>query len=470
MNVSNVNGLLSIDWDEPINILGILTYTVTGYVDGVQYLSRTTTSRVSSLIMTGLDYGTTYTFDVRANGANGEIGDPSNYSDAIVFTNVFVVGTTTGVNATAGDTFATVNWTAPITSGNVIDYTVISDPVTTTKTTLNSQTEINFTGLTPGTPYTFAVKANLAGIDVPTGSFSSYSTNSVTPLGKPTSATATSGYLRAKVTWNIPSIRTGILGYKVYSTPATPEPGTITGATSTSLYMTGLSNSLTDTYTFKVRAYGASGILGPESDPTTATPGNIPQPGPPTDVIVQAGANIFHVRWSAPIGTNNISKYLVEWYKSSDNTLSGSQSLDGTERSLIYPPGQSLATSYYFKIYTFVDPDFYGSVAVQSDQITVPFSGTPNTPTGFVVIKTDGVPIASWNEPNAISGQSVIGYTIYTFKNDSTTPLSSTPVSLNSSPYTIFGLTPGTYRFSVQSRTSSTVSVITALTNSLTMP
>ena len=71
----------------------------------------------------------------------------------------------TGVKAIAGDTEATVNWTAPIYNGGspITSYTVTSSPGgLTAKTPDGTTTNATVTGLTNDTPYTFTVVATNA--------------------------------------------------------------------------------------------------------------------------------------------------------------------------------------------------------------------------------------------------------------------------------------------------------------------
>jgi len=79
----------------------------------------------------------------------------------------------TSVSATAGDTQATVSWTAPESGGSAITgYTVTSNPGSFTCTTATTSCVV--TGLTNGTSYTFTVTAtNSVGTSTASGSSSS---------------------------------------------------------------------------------------------------------------------------------------------------------------------------------------------------------------------------------------------------------------------------------------------------------
>lgn len=131
----------------------------------------------------------------------------------------------TSVVATAtSSTTANISFTAPVSDGGtqITSYTATSSPggITGTIEQEGSGT-IPMTGLTPGTTYTFTVKAtNSAGDSLP-----SIASNSITPLGAPTAptsvvATAT-GKRSATVSFAAPSSNGGsaVTSYTATSTP-----------------------------------------------------------------------------------------------------------------------------------------------------------------------------------------------------------------------------------------------------------
>lgn len=130
-----------------------------------------------SHVITGLTNGTTYTFTVKATNAMGT-GAASGASNSI--TPATVPGAPTIGTATAGNTQATVTFTAPVSTGGsaITGYTVTSSPAggvdSNAGTTGLSHV---ITGLTNGTAYTFTVTAaNVMGSSTASGA-----TNSVTP-------------------------------------------------------------------------------------------------------------------------------------------------------------------------------------------------------------------------------------------------------------------------------------------------
>ena len=172
----------------------------------------------------------------------------------------------TGVSASAGDTTATVSWSAPFDGGSPITgYTVTSNPSGGTASTLGA-TSTTVTGLTDGVSYTFSVVAtNAIG-----PSNASSPSNSVIPAAPtvpdpPTGAVATAGDGQATVSWTPPVFNGGsaITGYTVTSDPAGGTASTL-GATSTTV--TGLTDGVS--YTFSVVA---TNVVGPSN---ASTPSN----------------------------------------------------------------------------------------------------------------------------------------------------------------------------------------------------
>jgi titin len=275
----------TLTWTAPPSID---TYPITGYVvTPRQYLSSTprppttfnssaTTGTVTGL-STGFFNSSRYVFRIQAVNAVGVGQYSAEFGPVWVgkLPNPPTIGP-----ATAGDTSATVSWTAPAANGgpDVTGYVVTpylsgaAQTPTTFNTTATTQT---ITGLTNGTTYRFRVQAvNTIG----TGP-SSADSNAVTPFaptvpGAPTIGTATAGAGQATLSWSAPTSDGGatIDGYIV-----TPYLGTTAQAprqffsNATTQTIKNLTNGTT--YTFTVAATNSVGT-GPDSQHSNAvTPG-----------------------------------------------------------------------------------------------------------------------------------------------------------------------------------------------------
>jgi hypothetical protein len=217
-----------------------------------------------------------------------------------------VPGSPTAVIAVAGDSSATVSWTAPAYSGTIGLYTAISAPDGAACTTAGA-TSCTVTGLTNGTGYTFTVSAaNSMGTGLP--SAPSAAVTPATVPGAPTAVSALRGNAAVLVSWTAPLATGGsaISGYTVIS-----SPGSLTctaPATATSCTVSGLTNGTG--YTFAVTAANSVGT-GPGSSSQAVTPTTVP--GPPTRVTATRGNASVSVSWAAPslTGSSSITGYTV---------------------------------------------------------------------------------------------------------------------------------------------------------------
>ena len=215
-------------------------------------------------------------------------------------------------SATAGNTSATVTFTAPAANASspITGFEVVVNTggvaVRTDTGIAASATSATVTGLTNGTSYTFQVRAvNQFGA----GSFSAAS-NAVTPSAAapapPTAVTATAGAASATVAWTAPANDGGspITGSQIEVRRGTTVVTTVSFANAaTSQVVTGLTNGTQ--YTFVVRAVNAAGP-GARSAPSNAitTPNT---PGAPVIGRARQGANhgaiTATIAWTPPAAT-----------------------------------------------------------------------------------------------------------------------------------------------------------------------
>ena len=256
---------------------------------------------------TGLTNGTTYTFEVRAGNGTGE--GPAATVDAEPKA---VPNAPENLSAAPGDGQVALSWSKPsndATIGNY-DYEVSTDggdnysgiPDSDKETTAHT-----VMGLTNGTEYTFAVRAeNDAGKGLA-------ATVTATPMAvpaAPTALSATAGATEVALTWDDPDDDT-ITGYQVSidggETFADIDDTDISenDTDNTLAYtVTGLTNGTE--YTFKLRAVNASGVGAAAT--VTATM----RPAAPTnfEAARDSGGGEVALRWDDP-DNDTITGYQV---------------------------------------------------------------------------------------------------------------------------------------------------------------
>jgi len=222
----------------------------------------TTTSTGSPIIVPGLTNGTSYTFAVYAINALGT-SSPSSASNAV--TPIGLPGAPTGVIATAGNTQASVTFSAPVSTGgsSITGYTVISNSSGGTDSNAGTTALTHtVTGLVNGTPYTFTVTAtNLVG----TGSASSASSPVTPSTVSAVSTNSTTNIASTTATLNGSIISTGGsnatqrgFAYGTVSDLSTVTATTTLGSQTGTGDFSSNVTSLTSNTTYFVRAYAVN--------------------------------------------------------------------------------------------------------------------------------------------------------------------------------------------------------------------
>jgi hypothetical protein len=249
-----------------------------------------------------------------------------NYWVDVLFAAQPAPGTVTDVTATAGRGSASVSWTAPTTGGKPTSYEVtpyIGSQAQEARTITGSPpaTTTTATGLTPGTAYTFRVRAaNLSGSGPQSAASNSVTPLAATPPGTPTEVSARPDTRSAVVSWKAPADDGGsaITGYEVTplregvaQTPVQVEAG------QTATRVTGLTNDTS--HTFRVAARNASGTGTPSGESSAVSPrhsllefGTPPVPDGDDSSAVELG-----VKFRADVSGSVTG---VRFYKSAANT------------------------------------------------------------------------------------------------------------------------------------------------------
>jgi large repetitive protein len=156
----------TVTWVAPAsNGSPITGYIVTPFRNGVAQTAQSFDASTTTRTLTGLTAGASYTFTVAAVNALGTSAASPPSAAVVPYT---TPGQPVITAATAGDSSATLTWTAPANGGSAITGYIITPYIgavaQTPQTFTGTGTTQTATGLTPGTAYTFTVTAqNLAG-------------------------------------------------------------------------------------------------------------------------------------------------------------------------------------------------------------------------------------------------------------------------------------------------------------------
>jgi len=363
------NTQVTISWNPPTNNGGsiITGYTVTSNPGG-KIIS--VSGSITTLKVTGLINGTTYTFKIFATNVIGNslVSRPSNSVIPKTIPSAPVIKT-----VTAGNTKATITWTAPTNNGGSIitKYTVISNPKGKIAIVDGSTLIATIFELTNGIPFNFTVVAtNDAGNSLPSGV-----SNSVIPVitipSAPTIITTIADNTSASITWTIPDDGGSIItGYTVISNPENIKVN-VNGSTTTTK-VTGLTNGTP--YTFTVIATNAVGNSPPSSSSISVIPKTIPN-APIIETATTSKSNVT-VTWTAP--TINGGS-VITGYKIISNPGDITLSVDGlTTTATFY--GLIIRKPYTFKVIAINE---VGNSPPSSSSIPVIPYIVPSAPTGI---------------------------------------------------------------------------------------
>jgi hypothetical protein len=424
------NGQVTLDWQAPASDGGepVTGYTITMEPGGVTHAAAAT---ATSLTVTGLTDGTSYSFSITATSELGT-GPASDAVGPVI--PITVPGAPTGVTATAASGSATVTWTAPVTEGNeVTGYTVTATPGGAKVTVPGTASSATVTGLTNGTAYTFTVTATDA---VGTGAASAPSA-AVTPgpvPAPPVDVQATTGNATATVTWAAPASAGGsaITSYIVTAVPGGATQ-TAAGATLTATF-TSLTNNTP--YRFTVVAVNSYGDSAPSGSSPAVTPTAPLAPDAPFITNVTGEDSAVEVTWVPPdTGTADLTSYTITASVGGSTVSTTSEPDTATEATIT---GLTNRTQYTF---TIAAENAVGTGASSPPSVPVaPLPATaPLAPANVVAVPQDGQIQVGWAAPPD-SGSPITGYTVTV----SPATISAVSVAADTTVATLAGLTNGT--------------------------
>ena len=325
----------------------------------------------------------------------------------------------TDVTAVAGPApdSVTVTWAAPANTGGsaILDYRIASQPGQHAAVAAASATSAEVTGLSPGVPYTFTVRArNVDGSSVP-----STRSNEVT-LGNgtistvpdaPTDVSAVAGDGSATLSWTPPANDGGaaLTKYRMIVQPG----GTWVevGAPATSGDFPGLLNG--STYSFTVRAYNDVGGSASSGASNSVVPGSggtaTNVPSTPTGVTATvASPTSAQVSWTTPTsdGGSPITGYRV-------TAQPGGKVLDtsSTATTALFS-GLTSGGTYTFTVQA-INTNGISSSSVASAPLSLggPAS-VPDIPRSVVAAAGSGSATVTWAAPVSDGGSPVTSYRV----------------------------------------------------------
>ena len=340
--------------------------------------------------VTGLDNGTTYTFEVRAVDAAGVAGEP----DAAEATPSGPPGVPTEFSAEAGDGEVTLAWDAPSGSGGAVvvryeyRWGIAGVGFSVWQTASQSRT-VTVGGLANGEEHVFEVRAvNQAGAGPPT-------TTVATPGGVPSAPldlVAERAAQAVTLRWRPPASDGGVAlsGYD-FRYRRTTEPAfgawTDVGAV-TETTVTGLVNGIE--YVFEVRARNA--VFAGNAASRPATPGGVPSA--PEALSTDVGDGRVTLRWEAPRADGGAEVTSYEIRSSAAEQSPGAWTDVGLERQAVVD-GLTNGVAYVFEVRA-VNAVGFGTVA--STAATPWVASVPDAPS--VTARADSRRVALlWNVP-----------------------------------------------------------------------
>ena len=319
------------------------SYTVTASPGGA---TCTVVSPATSCTITGLANGTSYTFTSTASNSTGS-SSASPASSAV--TPATVPDAPTNIVAIAGNTQASVSFTAPATNGSAITiYTVTSSPGGFTAT--GSASPIIVTGLSNGTEYSFTVIArNAIG-----NSSTSSSSNIVIPATIPDAPTINTASATSATTVSVSLSAPGVDGglsiqnYTISVTP--PSPGTVITKTVLAAEITSATTvtGLNPGVTYAISAVATNGV-GAGALATLTSAVSTPAVGPAAPTMVSASgstATTGTISLSAPTNTGGAA---INGYVTTLTPIGGGAAVvitTGTSATSISATGLTPGTTY----------------------------------------------------------------------------------------------------------------------------
>jgi fibronectin type 3 domain-containing protein len=237
----------------------------------------------NSYVDSGLTNGVTYTYTLKAVSGTHSSLVSSAVTAVPSASGASALAAPTNVAAVAGDSSASVSWSAV---AGATSYELRRDGVVVATTALTTVVD---SGLTNGSSYSYTVTAKNAST-TSAASSAVTATPNVAPPSAPTGVVAIAGDARVSLSWNAVGSATS---YSVL------RNGTVIGTSATTSYVdTTALNGVT--YTYSIKAVNAGGTSATSSS-VTATPAAVVIPVP-AGLVATAGDSQVALTWTATAG------------------------------------------------------------------------------------------------------------------------------------------------------------------------
>ena len=460
------NGATEIDltWSTPANNGFTLTgYTLQRKSGSGNYADVSTNigASVTSYSDTGLTPVTTYTYRIRATNSGGDApwsNEPSETTDA----NVPAAITNLTATTSSSDPYRTValSWTAPNNGGAAItsytlqrkegsgSYADVSDSIAAGATSYSD------TSLTPGTAYTYRIRAvNSAG----NAGWSNTPSATTTATAKPDAITdlaatkdATNGATEIDLAWTAPDNNgEAITSYTLQRKEGSGNYADVSPApvaTATSYTDTGLTPATA--YTYRIRATNSEGDAAWSNEPSETT--DNAAPAKITDLAAALPSSdpyrSMALTWTAPINNGAaISSYTLQ-RKSGSGSYANVSTTIGASATSYTDTGLTPGTTYTYQIRA-VNSVGNADWSTNEPSATTTATAVPDAITGMTATRDstngDTEIDLSWTAPDA-NGEAITSYRLERKAGSGSWGLATASIAVGATSYSDTGLTPAT--------------------------
>jgi chitodextrinase len=428
----------TLTWAASTDNVGVTGYEV--------YRGTTLVGTVTSTTFTdtGLTAGSTYNYTIKAKDVvgNGAISLPTSVTTLAPLDTTAPTPPGTPVASGTTGVQTTLTWAASTDNVGVTGYEVYRGGALITTVTSTTFTDA---GLTPGTTYSYTIKAKDAAGNGSVSSATVVTTLDTIPPTAPGAPIASGTTdVQTTLTWAASTDNVGVTGYEVYR--GATLVGTVTSTTFTD---TGLTQGTTYSYTIKAKDAAGNGSVSGATVVTTTDTAPPTVPGTP----VASGTTGVQTTLTWVASTDNVGVTGYEVYRGS--------TLVGTVTSTTFTDtGLTQGTTYS---YTIKAKDAAGNGSVSGATAVTTLDTTPPTVPGTPVVSGTTGTQATLTWAASTDNVGVTGYEVYRG--------TSLIATVTSATFTDTGLTAGTtYSYTIKAKDAAgNRSAASSATNVITL-